>query len=85
MAKIEVTYGKKVGDFLKDGYITQNTDGTYSCPCDFEIVKVDDNTWQCVGGGHRYHMDEGEMIKDKFGNMMLKKKDEHLKKENDDE
>lgn len=78
MGKLDITFGGKVAD-SENQYISRNSDGSYSCPCNYVIVKIDENTWQCEGGGHKYQMDEGELIKNKNGEMMIKKKDEHMK------
>jgi len=43
------------------------------CCCGFELIKQDDNIWECTGGSsHRYIMDFGDMVKDKFGNLLFK-------------
>lgn len=76
MGEIKATFGGKNATGHEDGMIHQNPDGSYSCCCDYEIKKVDENTWKCEGGGHTYRMDEGDMVMDKFGNMMMKKKGE---------
>ncbi len=78
MGQVKVDFGGKVADENHD-YITRNSDGSYSCPCSYVIVKVDKNVWRCEGGGHEYRMDESEVIKNKMGEIMLKKKEEHIK------
>lgn len=57
-------------------YIAQDPDGTVRCPNGFELIKRDENTWECTGGAHEYRMDEGDMIKDKFGKISIRKKGE---------
>lgn len=46
--------------------------GKMVCICDYELYKVDENTWKCAGGGHVYRLSEGDMIMDKFGNFMIR-------------
>lgn len=50
----------------------RQVNGIMTCICDYELVKQDENTWRCTGGNHVYEFDRGDMIKDKFGNMMIR-------------
>lgn len=43
-----------------------------TCICGYELVKQDENTFRCTGGNHVYELDRGDMIKDKFGNLMIR-------------
>jgi len=45
------------------------------CVCGFELVKESENTYRCTGEHHRYIMQHGDFIFDKFGKVWLKKPD----------
>ena len=49
-------------------------DGKMRCSCGRELVKVDDNTYKCSYGYPLYRMDMGDIIKDKFGNLLFRGK-----------
>lgn len=46
--------------------------GSMTCCCGYELIKQDEMTYRCTGGNHVYHLEDGDMIKDKYGNMMLR-------------
>lgn len=50
-------------------------DGRVTCSCGRELMKIDEHTYQCTGGYPIYRFDEGDIIKDKFGNLMMKAKE----------
>jgi hypothetical protein len=47
-------------------------DGTWVCCCGYELIKDDDNLYRCTGGSHRYEIREGDVTRDKFGNVEFK-------------
>jgi len=51
------------------------------CVCGYELLKESENTFKCAGGNHRYIMELGDIIKDKFGGIWLKKPEENKKNE----
>ena len=52
------------------------------CVCGFELIKEDQNIYKCRGGKHRYIMDAGDVIKDKFGKLWFKKPENSENKQN---
>jgi len=56
-------------------------DGQLRCCCGYELIKQDENTYRCTGGNHVYALDEGDITRDKFGNVFLRKK--NFGKDND--
>lgn len=65
-------------DYQEDsgsGYtLIQNSEGALTCSCGRELIQQDENTYKCSGGYPKYHFDQGDIIKDKFGNILLKEK-----------
>ena len=53
-------------------YSTLGKDGKLRCSCGRALVKLDKKTYQCPGGFPVYRFEEGDVIKDKFGNLLLK-------------
>jgi hypothetical protein len=47
------------------------------CCCGYELIIESDGTYRCTGGNHRYLMGLGDIIKDKFGNVWLKKPEDN--------
>lgn len=43
------------------------------CICGYELIQEDERTFKCSGGNHRYIMDKEDIIKDKFGQIWIKK------------
>ena len=54
-------------------------DGILRCCCGYELKKESEDTYRCTGGNHRYSINEGEVFIDKFGNVMIKLKQENEK------
>ena len=54
----------------------QHSDGVLRCPRGYPLRKIDANTYRCDGGFHEYHLDEQELIFDKFGNVLVKNNQE---------
>jgi hypothetical protein len=44
----------------------------FVCCCGYELIKESETTWRCSGGSHRYNMQAGDVVKDKFGNFLFK-------------
>lgn len=42
------------------------------CVCGYELIKESENTYKCTGGNHRYIIQDGDIILDKYGNILLK-------------
>ncbi len=57
----------------KDNYYPVEEDGVMKCSCGRELIKLDEETYQCSGGYPIYRFDEGTIIIDKFGNLCIKK------------
>jgi len=62
-------------------FMVENDDGVLKCSCGRNLVAMDDNTFMCTGGFPTYSLADGEVILDKFGNIMLKNKPHGDKKE----
>lgn len=50
--------------------ILKQENGKLTCVCNYELIKVDENTWRCTGGSeeHIFLLDRGDIVLDKFGN-----------------
>ncbi len=62
------------GDFYNP---FRESDGKLVCCCGFELTKESDDTYRCTGRHHRYHFQEGQIVMDKFGNVMLRVPENH--------
>ena len=51
-----------------------SVDGKYHCSCGRELIKLDDETYQCAYGYPMYRLGDDEVRKDKFGQIWLKGK-----------
>ena len=77
----------KVGD-IKSGifFNPYEKDGIKPrCICGYELFKESNDTWRCSGGNHRYFISQGDVLYDKYGNVLLKKplpNDEKNKEQN---
>ena len=49
--------------------------GVLRCSCGSKLVKMDEKTYKCPGGFPIYRVDEGDIVKDKFGNLLFRMKD----------
>ena len=49
-----------------------HSDGHVTCSCGRELLKLDEGTFKCSGGWPIYRLSEGDIIKDKFGNIMMR-------------
>lgn len=54
-------------------FLVEDHDGTLKCSCGRELVNVDEHTWRCSAGYPTYRFEEGTIMVDKFGNIMIKK------------
>lgn len=73
----KVALGEK-GDFYNP---FRESDGKLVCCCGFELIKEAGNTYRCTGGRHRYNFEEGQVMVDKFGNVLLRMPENNNKKE----
>lgn len=58
-----------------DGYkyfLVVKENGAMHCSCGRELLRLDDGSYRCKGGYPTYRPDQGEMIKDKNGEIWLK-------------
>ena len=46
--------------------------GEMTCVCGYELIKADENIWKCTGGSHEYSLSNGDVMYDKFGNLLLR-------------
>ena len=53
-------------------FLVVNQDGNMFCSCGRSLNKLDDGTYRCSAGWPIYRPDQGEVMIDKFGNLMLK-------------
>lgn len=52
---------------------TTTPDGIMLCSAGYTLVWMDQNTLVCTGGSrHTYRADRGDIIKDKFGRLLLR-------------
>lgn len=66
---------KPVCELEDDGYYAVTyPDGTLHCSCGATLVKMDEKTYECPGGYPVYRFDEGDILIDKFGNLMFRNK-----------
>lgn len=61
---------------MDDAYLYFNPiigqNGEIYCLCHYQLIKHDDNTYRCTGiSQHTYRFDQGTMMHDKFGRVML--------------
>lgn len=60
----------------KDGadnyFAVEDEDGVLRCSCGRELIKMDEETYKCPVGYPVYRFKDGEVVIDKFGNMMFK-------------
>lgn len=61
-------------DDAESYYLVEYDDGVLRCSCGRELVKKDEETYECSGGLPVYKLDMGEIMIDKWGRLMLKKK-----------
>ncbi len=47
-------------------------DGVLRCSCGRELIKKDDETYECPGGFPIYRFGDGSVFLDKFGNLMMR-------------
>ena len=55
-------------------WLVEYEDGQLRCSCGRSLIKLDENTFKCTGGYPTYSLADGEVMLDKFGNIMLKNK-----------
>lgn len=65
------------GDWFDPNY---GGDGVLRCCCGFELVLESEgeseNTYRCTGGRHMYRFSADEAFFDKFGNLLIKPKED---------
>ena len=57
-----------------DYFSVAGEDGVLRCSCGRELVQLDERTYACPGGYPIYRFEDGEVVLDKFGNLMFKAK-----------
>jgi len=55
-------------------HLVELKDGTLHCSCGSILIQMDETTYRCEGGYPTYSLANGEVMYDKFGNLMLKTK-----------
>jgi len=45
------------------------SNGAMHCSCGNELIKHDDGSYKCAAGYPIYRFEDGDVIKDKFGNL----------------
>ena len=48
-------------------------DGCMRCSCGRELLRIDEDTYQCSYGYPTFRLSDGDVLIDKFGNIMLRK------------
>lgn len=66
-----MTEEKKFKPSREEFFDPNNEDGTMRCCCGFELILESGDTWRCGGGNHRYRVQDGTALLDKFGNLMM--------------
>lgn len=74
MAEIKPHFDK---GYNYDKYIGPDSEGKLRCEEGYELIQKDENTFECTGGGHRYRFDDGTIVIDKFGNVLLKRQSQN--------
>lgn len=55
------------------GYVpVRHKDGNITCSCGRELVKLDESTYRCAAGWPMYRLDEGDIMKDKNGDLLMR-------------
>lgn len=60
--------------FEKEYLPCEEANGMMVCVCGYELLKEDEDTWRCSGGGHVYRLSDGSVTHDKFGNTYIKRR-----------
>ncbi len=55
-------------------YLVQRKDGKLRCSCGAELIKHDEDSWKCSHGYPIYRPQDGDIVKDKSGELMFKMK-----------
>lgn len=55
-------------------FMVQRQDGALRCSCGRELIKHDENSLKCSAGYPIYRPQDGDMVKDKFGEISLRMK-----------
>ena len=73
MKRITPAKGNREGWSDNEYYAVEDEDGVMRCSCGRELIKMDEETYQCSGGYPIFRFAEGSVIIDKFGNLCIKK------------
>jgi len=87
MKKIEPENRRADNDRLiaKTYHSVMDNKGRLRCSCGKELIKMDETTYRCAGGYPIYRFEDGTMIIDKFGNLMIKTEDHNTNNTNNAE
>lgn len=55
-------------------YPVESPDGKIRCSCGRELIRIDEDTFQCPGGYPTYRLSGEDIIKDKFGGLSMRSK-----------
>jgi hypothetical protein len=64
-------------DVIDKYYLVEDSSGVLRCSCGRELIKMDEETYRCLGGYPVYRIDDGSVVIDRFGRLMIKKEEEH--------
>lgn len=53
----------------------RHKNGKVTCSCGRELVKLDERTYRCAAGWPMYRFDDGDIIKTKDGQLLMRQKD----------
>ena len=56
------------------GYFAIFRDGHATCSCGRPLIRLSDKVYQCSAGYPIYHLDDGDILLDKFGTIYLREK-----------
>ena len=76
-------YSKEQQEAADTYFTVEDEMGVLRCSCGRELIKMDEETYECPGGYPQYRFKNGEVVIDKFGNLMMKNKP-HGKEEKDE-
>jgi len=74
MEEVSCVSRGKDEDEMDEYYSVEDEDGVLRCSCGSELVKMDEESWRCGQGYPIYKFEDGEVLLDRNGNLMLKGK-----------
>ena len=77
MGKKELFNKDEKDDLIEESnafWVVESRDGNLRCSCGRPLVKITDTVWRCSFGWPVFRLDQGEVMVDKFGRLMMKNK-----------